>query len=92
MNKIRVGIIGFGYWGPNLARNFHDVPESEIAAIADVREERLQRAHGLYPGVCLETDYHKIEALALNYKRSKDYQAWINELRSQIYWQVKGAS
>ncbi len=40
----------------------------------------------------LETDYHKIEALALNYKRSKDYQAWITELRSEIYWQVKGSS
>lgn len=40
----------------------------------------------------LETDYHKIEALALNYKRSKDYQAWINELRGEIYWQIKSSS
>lgn len=40
----------------------------------------------------LDTDYHKIEALALNYKRSKDYQNWIAELRSKIYWQVKGST
>ena len=40
----------------------------------------------------LETDYHKIEALALNYKRSKDYQNWMNELRSRIYWQIKDTS
>ena len=40
----------------------------------------------------LEADYHKIEALALNYKRSKDYQNWMNELRSRIYWQIKDTS
>jgi peptidyl-prolyl cis-trans isomerase SurA len=40
----------------------------------------------------LETDYHKIETLALNYKRSKDYQTWMTELRSKIYWQVKGSA
>jgi peptidyl-prolyl cis-trans isomerase SurA len=36
----------------------------------------------------LEQDYHKIEAMALNYKRTKDYQAWMQELRSKIFWQV----
>ena len=36
----------------------------------------------------LETDYHKIEAMALNFKRTKDYQAWMQELRSKIYWQT----
>ncbi len=37
----------------------------------------------------LETDYHKIETIALNYKRTRDYQAWMNELRSQIYWESR---
>jgi peptidyl-prolyl cis-trans isomerase SurA len=36
----------------------------------------------------LEQDYHKIEAMALNYKRQKDYQAWMNELRKKIFWQI----
>lgn len=36
----------------------------------------------------LEQDYHKIEAMALNYKRTKDYQAWMKELRSKIYWKI----
>jgi len=36
----------------------------------------------------LEQDYHKIEAMALNFKRTKDYQAWMQELRSKIFWQV----
>ena len=37
----------------------------------------------------LEQDYRKLETLALNYKRVKDYQAWIQELRSRIYWEVR---
>jgi peptidyl-prolyl cis-trans isomerase SurA len=37
----------------------------------------------------LETDYHKVEAIALNLKRSKDIQQWIGELRDHIYWQSR---
>jgi len=36
----------------------------------------------------LEQDYHKIEALALNYKRSKDYQSWLDDIRKSIYWKI----
>lgn len=36
----------------------------------------------------LEKDYHKLETLALNYKRSKDYQVWLDDLRSRIYWMI----
>jgi len=37
----------------------------------------------------LSTDYHKIEALALNLKRTKDYQAWMEKLHKEIFWQIK---
>ena len=60
MSEIRVGIIGFGYWGPNLARNFHDVADAELVAIADVKDSRLQAAHSLYPGIRLVKDYHDL--------------------------------
>ncbi len=60
MEKIRIGIIGFGYWGPNLARNFHDMPASELVAIADMKEERLKQAYSLYPSVYLVKDYHEL--------------------------------
>jgi peptidyl-prolyl cis-trans isomerase SurA len=36
----------------------------------------------------LEQDYHKIESLALNYKRTKDYQSWLEEIRNKIYWKI----
>jgi len=37
----------------------------------------------------LDQDFHKVEAIALNFKRTRDYQAWIEELKSQIYWQAR---
>jgi peptidyl-prolyl cis-trans isomerase SurA len=36
----------------------------------------------------LESDYHKIETLALNYKRTKDMQAWLDDLRKRFYWKI----
>jgi len=66
MNTIKVGIIGFGYWGPNLTRNFHEIPVSQLTAIADVRDDRLQRAHSLYPDVALVKDYKELFQLGLD--------------------------
>ena len=57
MDQLKVGIIGYGYWGPNLTRNFFEIPSSQLVAIADLKEERLQRARSLYPGVFLTKDY-----------------------------------
>jgi peptidyl-prolyl cis-trans isomerase SurA len=37
----------------------------------------------------LGQDYHKVEAIALNFKRTKDYQAWMEELKNQFYWQTR---
>jgi predicted dehydrogenase len=39
--KLNVGIIGLGYWGPKLARNFNDLPNAELKMAADLREDRL---------------------------------------------------
>jgi hypothetical protein len=37
----------------------------------------------------LDQDYHKVEAIALNFKRTKDYQTWMEELKNQFYWQMR---
>ncbi|HEX9076654.1 MAG TPA: Gfo/Idh/MocA family oxidoreductase, partial [Anaerolineae bacterium] len=44
----RVGLIGYGYWGPNLARNFYQLPEANLAAIADLDPKRLEEPARLY--------------------------------------------
>ena len=48
---IKVGVIGYGYWGPNLVRNFMAAPGSMVARVCDLREERLAPLQRLYPGI-----------------------------------------
>ena len=48
---IRVGVIGYGYWGPNLVRNFMSAPGSAVARVCDLRQERLSSLGKLYPGL-----------------------------------------
>ena len=50
---INVGLIGFGYWGPNLARNFNANPDLELAAICDFSADRLKTAGRFYPQATL---------------------------------------
>jgi hypothetical protein len=37
----------------------------------------------------MEGDYYRIEAIALNFKRQRDFQTWIDELRTKIYWTIR---
>ncbi|CAG0956676.1 partial putative oxidoreductase YdgJ, partial [Anaerolineae bacterium] len=48
---IKIAIIGYGYWGPNLLRNFTACDGAEVAAVVDRRQERLRAVKKLYPGV-----------------------------------------
>ena len=46
---INIGLIGYGYWGPNLARNFNLNPDFKLAAVCDFSKDRLSAAGRLYP-------------------------------------------
>ncbi len=48
---IKVGVIGYGYWGPNLVRNFIEAPGSTVASVCDLRNERLAHLRVRYPTV-----------------------------------------
>src|SRR2546428_14164383 len=48
MRGVRVGVIGCGYWGPNLVRNFVHHPLSQVEAVCDVRYERAVRIGNEY--------------------------------------------
>jgi predicted dehydrogenase len=54
---VRVGVIGCGYWGPKLARNFHELPDSTLAMVSDLREERLADIKQLYPQTTVTLNY-----------------------------------
>ncbi len=60
---LKVGLIGYGYWGPNLARNLSEADGVELAMIADARPERRQAAERRHPGVSVCADAaHLIES------------------------------
>src|SRR3984885_3726146 len=48
---IRMGVIGYGYWGPNIVRNFHGQERSRVVAICDKTPKSLQRARQAYPEI-----------------------------------------
>ena len=57
---LRVAVIGAGYWGPNLVRNFSEAPGATVVAVADLSEERLAGIHKRFPAVRTTTDHHSI--------------------------------
>ncbi|NJN19740.1 MAG: Gfo/Idh/MocA family oxidoreductase [Oscillochloris sp.] len=65
MNTLRVGVIGSGYWGPNLIRNFAELPNAEVVAVADLNPERLNNLQARYPDLVLTADYRSLFALDL---------------------------
>jgi len=53
---IKVGLIGYGYWGPNLARNLADTEGVELAAIAEARPDRREAAARHHQGTTMVAD------------------------------------
>ncbi len=45
---IKVGVVGLGHWGPNLVRNFSNLPDSEVVALCDINEDNLRKVGGSY--------------------------------------------
>jgi len=55
--SVKIGMVGLGYWGPNLARNLQATPGAELYALCDADTDRLQRVGRQYPGARLESSY-----------------------------------
>ena len=54
---ITVGVIGYGYWGPNLVRNFAELPDARVAWVTDLRRDRLAPVTARYPATKVSTDH-----------------------------------
>jgi predicted dehydrogenase len=62
-----VGVVGCGYWGPNLVRNFRSLPDCRLRMMCDVNEKRLTHLRSLYPEVEGEPDYgHMLNGAGLD--------------------------
>src|SRR5580698_6609165 len=57
---INAGVIGYGYWGPVVARNFHDADGCELVAICDKSVASQARAKKAFPGVQITCDVNAI--------------------------------
>jgi predicted dehydrogenase len=58
MTLLKVGVIGYGYWGPNLVRNFVESTLSEVVIVADLNKDRLAKVKSTYPQI-IGTDNYK---------------------------------
>lgn len=59
MQKVKVGAIGCGYWGPNLIRNFIEIPETDLVAVADLDRMRLNHMRTRYPQIGHVTENYR---------------------------------
>jgi predicted dehydrogenase len=57
---VRMGVIGYGYWGPNIVRNLSALDDCELLAVCDKNPNALKRAQRMYPAVRVTTDYTEV--------------------------------
>ena len=63
MNKsstVRIGVIGYGYWGPNVVRNFYNTPNAVVASVCDLCPTSLQRVRRADPSMEVTTNPAKL--------------------------------
>src|SRR4051812_950063 len=54
---INIGVIGYGYWGPNLVRNFFETPGASVRTVADLDSRKLELVQRRYPSVKVTGDF-----------------------------------
>ncbi len=57
---IRIGVIGYGYWGPNIVRNFVGTEDAEVVLISDMDHDALKRAQAAFPNIPTTRDDKEI--------------------------------
>lgn len=58
--KIKIGVIGCGYWGPNLIRNFNNIGKADMFYVCDIDETKISSIKNNYPKVKTTKDYKEI--------------------------------
>jgi predicted dehydrogenase len=57
---VRIGVVGLGYWGPNLVRNLCELPEAEVAWVCDSRIDALEKVGRRYPAIQQTTSFDEL--------------------------------
>jgi predicted dehydrogenase len=59
-NAVRFGVVGYGYWGPNIVRNLHALEHCDVVAVCDKSANALARAQRMYPGMTHTSDFNAV--------------------------------
>jgi len=57
---VRVGVVGYGYWGPNIVRNLQGLENAEVAAVCDRNPSALRRVRQANPGLQVTSDASEV--------------------------------
>ncbi len=84
----RIAVVGLGYWGPNLARNLHELPDADLACVCDASSTALETITRRYPAVPGTTRFDdvledpSIDAIVLATPVSTHYDLGLRALRA----------
>jgi predicted dehydrogenase len=56
-SSIKIAVIGVGYWGPNLIRNFYQLPDVQVSFVCDLDESKMDNIKKFYPAIQVTTNY-----------------------------------
>src|ERR1700756_1647947 len=85
---ITIGVIGYGYWGPNLVRNFAEVPGGRVGFVTDIRDARGSQVRTRYPAAKVSTGYRdsindpSVDAVAIATPVSSHFELAMAALRA----------
>jgi predicted dehydrogenase len=85
---LKIGVIGYGYWGPNLVRNFAELSEATVVAVSDLDPKKLETIQRRYPAVTTTTDWQElisdpqIDAIAVATPVSSHFELGMATLKS----------
>jgi len=86
---VNIGVIGYGYWGPNLARNFSETEGAVLAAVADLDKSKLQGVARRYPDIKTTTHFQDllqdpaIDAIAIATPVSSHFELGMAALKAK---------
>src|SRR3954469_7223316 len=87
-SQLGIGVVGYGYWGPNLVRNFSINPATRVVSVSDLDPARLGAMGQVYPGVTTTTRYDdllkdsSIDAIAIATPVHTHYELAIAALKA----------
>jgi predicted dehydrogenase len=85
---IGIAVVGYGYWGPNLVRNFWETPGARLVSVCDLRTERLSGVQTRYPAVEITANFAevlsdpRVDAIAIATPVSSHYELALRALQA----------